>query len=267
PIHFASFAKWVGLAQSLSVIFALFLTAFAVVPARAATANAVLAAPRQRVETADFRASGHLVRVDANGVRSSDGISIRAHWFPGVLRVVVEITSPPAARQRVLIGMRPDGRNSILVARPGDRAPVALAFDKWSDGPLGSAFSYEDFLEPEYFWPGQTVTEQTKYGARLCNVLKSTPGPDDRTHYAEIKSWLDSSIGFPVYVEKTVKGTGLVKEFTYLGLRHDGGVWSAAQVEVKIRGRAGSTLLIIDRGSPKAHLTLNDFSPALLTRF
>jgi hypothetical protein len=93
------------------------------------------------------------------------------------------------------------------------------------------------------------------------------PGSANRTHYAEIKSWLDHSISFPVYVEKTLKGTGAVKEITYFGLRHDGGVWSASQLEVKMRGKAGSTLLIIDRGSPKANLSLGDFSPEQLTRF
>ncbi len=58
-----------------------------------------------------------------------------------------------------------------------------------------------------------------------------------------------------------------MKEFTYFGLRQNGGVWSASQVEVKIRGQAGSTLLIIDRGSTKANLGLGDFSPEQLTRF
>jgi hypothetical protein len=60
---------------------------------------------------------------------------------------------------------------------------------------------------------------------------------------------------------------GTIKEFTYYGLRESGGVWSASQVEAKIRGQAASTLLIIDRGSAKANLTLRDFSPEQLTRF
>jgi hypothetical protein len=38
-------------------------------------------------------------------------------------------------------------------------------------------------------------------------------------------------------------------------------------VEAKIRGQAGSTLLIIDRGTPKANLSLKDFSSAQLTHF
>jgi len=241
------------------------------IPAKAADVHKVLAPARQLVETADYRASGHLIRVLANGNRISLPITIKAHWFPGVLRVLMEIAPPPEAphnaRTRILLEMRPGGRNSILIAHPGDKAPASLLFDKWSDGPLGSEFSYEDFLEEQYFWPGQTVVEETKFGARDCDVVKSTPGVTDRTHYSEVRSWLDHGIGYPVYVEKTQKESGIVKEFTYFGLRHEGGVWSAHQVEVKVHGRDGSTLLIIDRGSAKAHLTLGDFSPSHLTHF
>jgi hypothetical protein len=200
------------------------------IPANAIDTQTVLATPRQNVQSADFRATGHLVRVDANGARTSYGITIKAHWFPGVLRVLLAINPPKSAKT--------DARANI----------------------------YEDFFEPEYFWPSQAV-EEIKYGARNCDLLTSTPGASDRTHYAEIKSWLDSTIGFPVYVEKTVKGTGVVKEFTYFGLRHTGGIWSASQVEVKLRGGAGSTLLIVDRGSAKANLSLSDFSTEQLTRF
>jgi hypothetical protein len=238
---------------------------------KTADVHSVIAVARQRIQTADLRASGHLVRVDASGMRTSYGISLRAHWFPGVLRVLVDVSPPsdakPGARARILLEMRPNGQNSIQIAHPGDKAPATLPFDKWTDGPLGAGFSYEDFLEQQYFWPGQAVVEETKFGARDCDVLKSTPGAADRTHYAEIKTWLDHSIAFPVYLEKTMKGTGAVKEFTYFGLRHDGGVWSATQVEVKTRGQAGTTLLIVDRGSTKANLNLGDFSPEQLIRF
>ena len=140
------------------------------IPASAADVQAVLATPRQNIEKADFRASGRLVRVDASGARTSYGISIKAHWFPGVLRVRLEIVPPASekakagldARAHVLLEMRPSGQNAILIAHPGDKAPVALPFDKWSDGPLGEGFSYEDLLEQQYFWPGQTLLEPTK---------------------------------------------------------------------------------------------------------
>lgn len=243
------------------------LAALLAIPAGAADVHAVLAVPRQRVQSADFRVTGRLVQVDAGGARTSYGISIKAHGFPGVLRVLVEIGQPAKARVHVLLEMRPNGQNAIHIARPGDKAPSILPSGKWGDGLLDTGFSYEDFLEPQYFWPTQTVVPDTKYGARICDLLKSAPGAADQTHYAEIHTWLDHTIGFPVYIEKTPKGTAAVKQFTYFGLRHEGGVWSATQVEEKTRGHAGSTLLIIDRGSARANLSLGDFSPERLTRF
>ena len=244
---------------------------------QAADTKAVLAVPQERERTADFRASGRLVRVDGAGNRVSFPINIKAHWFPGVLRVLVEVgagskTGANAAVSahvpvHLLLEMRPDGQNAIEISHPGDKAPAMLPFEKWSDGPLGAGFSYEDFFEPQYFWPGQALLDKTLRGSRNCNVLKSTPGSTDRTHYGEVRTWLDQTIGFPVYVEKTLKGSGTVKEYTYFGLRQNGGLWSAKQVEAKLHGQAGSTLLIIDRGSPKANLSLKDFSGAQISHF
>ena len=227
----------------------------------------LLAGPRQAVKQADYRISGHLARVDANGTRTSYDISIKAHWFPGVLRILAEVTAPADARANILLEMRPNGQNSIRIAHPGDQAAAILPFDKWMDGPLGAGFSYEDLLEQLYFWSGQTALEPEKRGARDCDILKSTPGPADKTHYAEVRTWLDHTIDFPVYVEKTTRTSGTVKEFTYYDLRHDGGIWSATQIEEKTHGQSGSTFLIISRGSPKANLTLGDFSPERLIHF
>jgi hypothetical protein len=247
-------------------------------PVCPAESNAALDAPRKAVQMADFRASGHLVRVDPGGARISYPIEIKAHWFPGVLRVLVEVAGPPnptssqpsqnrAAPVHVLLELRPNGQSTIRVAHRGDSAPVALPVEKWTDGLAGTGFSYEDLFEEQYFWAGQSVTPDTKYGARVCDLLKSTPGLTDRTHYAEVSTWLDHGIGFPVYAEKTVKSSGELKQYTYFGLRKEGGMWSASQVEEKNRGQAGSTLLIIDRGSPKANLSLADFSQEQLLHF
>lgn len=236
-------------------------------PAHAGDVKAVIASPQQRVEAADYRATGHLVRVDAGGARTSYAVTLKARWFPGVLRVRLDIVSPADARTHILLEMRSNGQTAIQIAHPGDKAPVPLPFDKWSDGPLGNIFSYEDFVEPQYFWKNQVLLPETKYGARTCDLLKSTPDRADRTHYAEVRTWLDQKIGYPVYAEKTLKGTGEVKEFIYYGLRQNNGVWSASQVEVKIHEHPGSTLLIIERGSAKANLGVSDFSAEQLTHF
>jgi hypothetical protein len=262
--------------NTLLVLAATMLLPVAAMAADSATPRA-LAVPRARIESADYRASGHMVRVQADGVRVSYPITIKAHWFPGVLRVQLEIgtgskygANPVSAAfhlpAHILLEMRPGGKSTILVAHPGDKTAVVLPFDKWSEGPLGNEFSYEDFLEAQYFWAGQTVLGAAKFGARDCDQLKSTPGATDKSHYIEVTSWLDRAIGFPVYMEKTLKD-GTVKEFSSLGLRQESGVWSAHQIEVKLRGHAGSTLLIIDRGAPHANLGLKDFSAAQLTHF
>jgi hypothetical protein len=259
PIHFLT-------ARSRPVAITCVALALSV-SALAADAHTVLAAQQQRMQTADYRVAGRLVQVDAKGARTSYGLTIKAHWFPGVLQILLDVTSPATARERVLLEMKPNGQDTILVAHPGDAAATALPFARWADGPLGTAFSYEDFLEPEYFWSGQTVLREERRGARDCSVVKSTPSATARTHYAEVQSWLDKTIGSPIYVEKTLKGSGALKEFTYMGLRHDGGVWSASQVEAVEHGKPGSTLLIVDRGSAKANLSPADFSMSAMTHF
>lgn len=242
--------------------------------AQTANLNDLLTQMRKRVEAADFRASGQLVWVQPSGARLSYPITIKARWFPGVLREYVEVAAPAkkagngaAPATHALLEMRPNGQSSIEIAHPGDKSAAILPVAKWSEGPLGPGFGYEDLLEAQYFWQGQASEGGAKFGARNCIIVDSTPGANDRSHYAHVKIWLDPTIAFPIYVEKTVKGTGAVKEFTYYGIRHEEGVWSAHQVEVKVRGQAGSTLLILDRGSARANLTLADFSAAQLTHF
>jgi hypothetical protein len=124
---------------------------------------------------------------------------------------------------------------------------------------VGTDFSYEDMVENQFFWKGQELLPAEKCGARDCFVLKSTPGSQDRTHYDSVTSWIDRSILFPVRVVKTLRGTGQQKEFVNFGLRQVSGAWSASQVEAKLQGKPGSSILAIEGGSGKAHLGLKDF--------
>ena len=269
---FESKSLWRGLLRALPVV----ALSAAALHGEAADLRSILFLPKQRIQTADFRATGHLVRVDPGGTRTSFNVSIKGHAFPGVVRLLVEIAAPRAgadalvrarSQTHILLEMRPNGQNSIEIAHPGDKTPASLPFEKWNDGLEGTGYSYEDLLEPQYFWPAQAVVKEAKIGARDCDVLKSEPGEADRTHYGEVLSWLDRAIGFPVHVEKKLKGTGTVKEFNYMGIRRVSGVWTASQVETKIRGKAGSTLLILERGSAKAKLGAADFSPEQMTHF
>lgn len=243
--------------------------------AQAAEAPAPLALLRNRIEASDYRATGQLVRVDANGNRINYAIAVKGLWFRGAMHTLVEIVPPKSAaaqerqdqRVRILLEMRPDGRDSIRIFRPRESAPAVLPFDRWDESFLGTTISYEDLLDPQYFWPGQIILRNAVYDGRPCELLKSTPGPSDRTHYSDVQTCLDRTIDYPVYAEKVMKPGGMVKEFTYYGLRQSNRVWSATQVEAKIRGRAGSTLLIVKRGSANAHLSVNDFQPEQINHF
>lgn len=248
--------------------------------AHAADARAQIALQRQRIESTDSRATGRLVLVDASGNRISNAFTIKAHWFPGVLRALVEIVPAKApagdahqdARASILLEMRPNGQSTIRIFHPhasaaGSLPAASLPFDKWGESVFGTAFSYEDFLQAEYYWQGQTILQAARLGTHDCDVLKSTPGPSDHSHYSEVRTWLDQAIAYPIYSQKTLKEAGIVKDFTSVGLSKSGGVWAARQIEVKVHGRPGSTLLIIERGSTKANLTIKDFSPEQISKF
>ena len=128
---------------------------------------------------------------------------------------------------------------------------------------MGTDFSYEDMVESQFFWKNQELLPPEKYGARDCFVLKSMSGSQDRTYYDSVTSWIDRGILYPVHVVKTLRGTRQQKEFIFYGLRQVSGVWSAAQVEAKLQGKPGSSILVIERGSAKANLGRKDFDLTL----
>ncbi len=236
-------------------------------PSRAFATNSdlatVLAGSRQRIEKLDYRVTGRLTRVEGNGKRTSYKFVGKAHWFPDGLRVLCEISGPGSEKTSVLLHMTASGRVTIETILPGQKAASVLPFERWNDSLVGTDFSYEDMVESQFFWKQQQLLAPEKYGARDCLVLKSASGPEDRTYYNSVTSWIDRSILFPVHVVKTSRGTGGQKEFIYYGLRQVGGSWSASQVEAQAKGKPGSSILVIEAGSPKAKLARKDFDIGL----
>ena len=230
---------------------------------RAATLDEVLARLRAVRNTVDFTASARLVHVTAAGKRQSYPITVKAHAFPDGLRIFCEVTNP---RTRLLLIAPSTGPVVIRTGHPGDAAPEVLPPERWGEGLLGTNFTYEDLIENQSTWRRQTLLPDTTYGARTCVVLRSEPGPADQTRYASVTSWLDHDVYCAVKVEKVVKSSGELKHFIYYGLRENKGVWSASQIECKIEGKSGSSLLIVNRGSAAPHHTRAAFDPALLTR-
>ncbi len=226
--------------------------------------KAVLAAARARVESTDVRASGRLVQVEADGTRKTSTLAIKAHWFQDGLHMIGEITSSTAGSLRFSLTIDPGGRLAIEVIQPGQKVPVKLPPEQWSDGLLGSNFSYEDLTEGQFLWTRQTLLPAEKYGARDCFVLKSEPGVGERSYYTSVTTWIDQKTGAPVHVERVAKGS--VKQFIFYDLQQNDGIWATRQVEAKLEGSAGSSLLILERGSARAHLQRKDFDPAILLK-
>jgi hypothetical protein len=254
-------ANWaVGTIQSS---IALLVLVSLVHPSRTIAANpdleTVLTSSRQRIEKLDYRLSGRLTRVEGDGKRTNYKFVAKAHWFPDGLRLLCEISGPGSQKTSLLLHMSASGQVTIQTVHPGEKTSSVLPFERWNDSLVGTDFSYEDMVENQLFWKNQELLAPEKYGARDCFVVKSRPGPQDRTHYDSVTSWIDRSISFPVHVVKTLRGAESQKEFIYYGLRQVAGAWGAMQVEVKQQGKPGSSMLVIETGSGKANLGSKDF--------
>ena len=256
-----SWANWAfGMIQSSITLLVLLSLVHS---SRAIAANSdletVLTGSRQRIEKLDYRMSGRLTRVAGDGKRTNYQFVAKAHWFPDGLRLLCEISGPGSQKTSLLLHMSVSGQMTIQTVHPGEKAASVLPFERWNDPLVGTDFSYEDMVENQFFWKNQELLTQEKYGARDCFVLKSRPGSQDRTHYDSVTSWIDRGILFPVHAVKTLRGVGPQKEFLYYGLKQASGVWYASQVEAKLQGKPGSSMLVIAAGSGKANLGPKDF--------
>ena len=218
----------------------------------------LLTETRQSVETVDYRVSGRLTHTDASGKRTNNKFSVKGHWFPDGLRLLVESTDPAGGISRALLHMTVSGHVTIDVAQAGSKAATPLPYDRWTEGLLGSDFSYEDLLESQFFWKTQDFLPSADYSSRKCFVVQSTPDAADHSHYSSVTSWVDKDIFYPVHVIKTLRG-GQKKEFNYFGFRQSDGAWAATHLEVKTQGAMESSVFVVERGTGKAKLTLKDF--------
>jgi len=221
---------------------------------------------RSRREATDFRVSGKLVRLGASGERRPYPYSMTASSIDGAIKIFLDVSAPPPSGFRLLLESAADGGVSARMGHSGDAAPRTLSFQEWGQPILESDFNYEDLLETQFLWKRQMLVREERCGARQCYVVISEPGAEDKSHYSSVTSWLDRETYYPVKVEKVVRVSGISKTFTAFGLRESKGLWSASQIEARTSGRTGSTLLIISRGTGKAHVAASEFDPRLLTK-
>jgi hypothetical protein len=250
------------LSPSVAILLLLSVARLAGAAAANPDLETVLNGSRQRIEKLDYRVSGRITKVDPTGKRTNYKLLAKAHWFPDGLRLLSVITGPGTDKTSLLVHMTAAGRLTIEARLPGEKASSVVPFEHWNDPVVGTDFSYEDMVEDQFFWKDQELQPAQKFGARDCFVLKSASGAQDRTNYSSVTSWIDRSIMFPVQVVKILR-SGQQKQFLYYGLRQTSGTWSASQIEAKSPGKPGSSMLVIEAGTPKANLTRTDFDLGL----
>lgn len=249
-----------ALRPSMACVLWPFLLASTAPAQTSAALETLLHQARARMQQTDVRGSGRLVSVAPSGTRTNNTITIESHWFPDGLRTLLTVTPPSGGPIRYLLTMESSGRTSIDLLAPHASAPTPVPHDRWGQGVAGTLFYPEDFFNGQFFWTHQTELPDQKYGARQCFVLKSEPGPGQFSQYSSVTTFIDQKSGAPVYIEAAGKSGAPAKQFVFYDLEQNGGVWNARQIEVKRAGQPGSSLLLIDRGSPHAHLTRKDFS-------
>src|SRR6202166_5153417 len=206
-------ARWANCAfGTIQSSIALLLLLSLVHPSRAFAATpdleTALTGSRQRIEKLDYRVTGRLTRVEGNGKRSSYKFVGKAHWLPDGLQLLCEISGQGSEKTTLLLYMSVSGHLTIEAALPGEKGAKVLPFERWNDPLVGTDFSYEDMVESQFFWKHQELLAPEKYSAGDCFVLKSMPGPQDRTHYDSVTSWIDRGILYPVHAVKALRGTG-----------------------------------------------------------
>jgi hypothetical protein len=252
--------------MKLFKLLAIFVLLGPLLHAEGLTISEIATKARALRASINFKATAKLVKVSKSGERKSFRISLKGKAFTDDLQFFLEVTDPAPDRIRLLLQVNPSGKAKIYTGHAGDRAPREIAFKSWGEPFLNSDISYEDLLENFLLWQNQILVKEEKYGARICYLVRSEPSAQDNSYYSSVSSWLDREVLFPAKVEKTMKVSGTVKEFIYYGLRESGGMWSASQIEVRIKDRPDSTFLVFNRGSAKANLKKPDFLPALLIK-
>src|SRR5277367_2085946 len=99
--------------------------------AAASDLNTVLTGSRQRIENLDYRATGRLTQIGADGKRTNYKMVAKAHWFPDGLRMLFEFSGSGSDKTSLLLHMTANGRLTIEVIKPGYKTASVVPFEHW----------------------------------------------------------------------------------------------------------------------------------------
>ena len=207
------------------------------------------------------RARGRLVVTDARKRQRVFQILVIRKPLARGANMLWSVTEPPEARTRILVESPLEGRPTVWLVSGARGAAAVLPVARWAMAILGSHLTVEDLIDDYLTWPKQSVTGEEAVSEKMCYVLRSEAAEGGASAYRSVTTWVDQATLVPLRILKEPRGPGAPKEILSRGIRQSGGHWAASNIEIRIRGAAGSTRIVFTGGSEHARVKDSEVDP------
>jgi len=146
---------------------------------------------------------------------------------------------------------------------PDSLRPLTAA--QMQDGIFGSDLAYEDVIDNFYAWDKQAIVGTEVVNRVACQILESIPGPNQRSTYGRVRSWIDPKRLVPLRIEKYLPSGALARTIETTRVARDD-LSRPVPASLNVR-RAGQPSVTDIEGSNSRHditLTDADFTPEAL---
>lgn len=208
-----------------------------------------------------IRARGRLVVTDARNRQRVFQILVLQKPLARSTNLLWSVTDPPEARTRILVESPLAGRPTVWLVSGARGAAAVLPVERWATAILGSHLTVEDLIDDYLTWPKQSVTGEEAVFGKMCYILRSEAAEGRAPAYGSVTAWVDEATLVPLRILKEPRGPGAPKEIVCRGVRQSGEHWIASNIEVRIRGAAGSTRVVFTGGSEHARVQDREVDP------
>lgn len=150
---------------------------------------------------------------------------------------------------------------SVLLRKSGNRAATGTLFvppettrplesGQMKESLFGTELSYEDVIDNFFAWDQQAIAGTETIGRVPCQILESKPGKGERSSYASVKTWVDTSRLVPLRIEKYNASGQLVRRIETTETHKDGE--HHIPQNLLVRGTKGDTSTVVE-GSKIRH--------------
>lgn len=200
-----------------------------------------------------------------NSPKSVVQVQVKARRTKAATELVYTVLWPKERKGEAFLLRKQPGRPaSGAVFTPPDSLRT-LSAAQMQEGVFGSDLSYEDLVENFYAWDKQEIAGTEVVDRVPCQILESKPGPNQRSTYGRVRSWIDPKRMVPLRIEKYLTSGALARTIeTTRVAKDDTDRPVPASFTVRRAGQSSTTDL---EGSNSRHdVTLSDadFTPEAL---